>query len=50
MSMSLRHAKPKQVYVAARYGEVLGAADGGERWCETPLPSDLQHIYALGCG
>ena len=24
--------------------------DGGESWRETPLPSGVQHIYALACG
>ena len=50
MSVSLHHADPKQVYIAARYGEVFGTADGGESWRETPLPSGVQHIYALACG
>src|ERR1700683_4894277 len=50
MSVSLHHADPKQVYIAARYGEVFGTADGGDSWRETPLPSGVQHIYALACG
>jgi photosystem II stability/assembly factor-like uncharacterized protein len=50
MSVSLHHADAKQVYIAARYGEVFGTADGGESWRETPLPSGVQHIYALACG
>jgi hypothetical protein len=40
----------KQVYVAARYGEVFGTRDGGESWLEMPLPQGVQHIYALACG
>ena len=24
--------------------------DGGASWRETPLPKDVQHIYALSCG
>ena len=43
-------ADPKQVYVAARYGEVFGTQDGGATWRETPLPQGVQHIYALACG
>src|ERR1700676_3543633 len=50
MSVSLHHADPKQVYIAARYGEVFGTADGGASWRETPLPAGVQHIYALACG
>ena len=50
MSVSLHHSDPKQVYVAARYGEMFGTQDGGESWRETPLPQDIQHIYALSCG
>jgi len=50
MSVSLHHADPKQVYTAARYGEVFGTQDGGESWSETPLPKGVQHIYALACG
>jgi len=48
--VSLHHADPKQVYTAARYGEVFGTQDGGESWSVTPLPKDVQHIYALACG
>jgi len=50
MSVTPHPSDDKQVYVAARYGEVFGTADGGETWRETPLPSDVQHIYALSCG
>jgi photosystem II stability/assembly factor-like uncharacterized protein len=50
MSVCLHHSDPKQVYVAARYGEVFGTHDGGESWRETPLPPGVQHIYALACG
>jgi photosystem II stability/assembly factor-like uncharacterized protein len=50
MSVSLHPADAKQVYIAARYGEVFGTQDGGETWHETPLPSGIQHIYALSCG
>ncbi len=50
MSVSLHHSDPKQVYVAARYGEVFGTQDGGDNWRETPLPAGVQHIYALACG
>jgi photosystem II stability/assembly factor-like uncharacterized protein len=50
MSVALHHGDAKQVYVAARYGEVFGTADGGESWRETPLPSGVQHIYTLACG
>jgi photosystem II stability/assembly factor-like uncharacterized protein len=50
MSVSLHHSDPKQVYVAARYGEVFGTQDGGESWRETPMPPNVQHIYALASG
>jgi photosystem II stability/assembly factor-like uncharacterized protein len=50
MSVCLHHGDPKQVYVAARYGEVFGTDDGGATWRETPLPQGVQHIYALACG
>src|SRR5262249_7569511 len=50
MSVGLHHGDAKQVYVAARYGEVFGTQDGGESWLEMPLPQGVQHIYALACG
>lgn len=50
MSVTLHPSDAKQVYVAARYGEVFGTQDGGATWRETPLPKDIQHIYALSCG
>jgi photosystem II stability/assembly factor-like uncharacterized protein len=51
MSVGLHHGDAKQVYVAARYGEVMfGTQDGGESWLEMPLPKGVQHIYALACG
>ena len=50
MSVCLHHSDPKQVYIAARYGEVFGTEDGGATWHETPLPPGVQHIYALACG
>lgn len=50
MSVTLHPSDRKQVYVAARYGEVFGTQDGGATWRETPLPQDIQHIYALACG
>jgi photosystem II stability/assembly factor-like uncharacterized protein len=50
MSVSLHHEDAKQVYVAARYGEVFGTKDRGDTWRTTPLPSGVQHIYALACG
>jgi len=50
MSVSLHANDAKQVYIAARYGEVFGTQDGGASWRETPLPAGVQHIYALACG
>jgi photosystem II stability/assembly factor-like uncharacterized protein len=50
MSVGLHHSDAKQVYVAARYGEVFGTEDGGESWRDMPLPQGVQHIYALACG
>jgi photosystem II stability/assembly factor-like uncharacterized protein len=50
MSVTPHPSDGKQVYVAARYGEVFGTEDGGESWRATPLPPDIQHIYALSCG
>ena len=38
MSVGLHHSDAKQVYVAARYGEVFGTEDGGESWRDMPLP------------
>jgi photosystem II stability/assembly factor-like uncharacterized protein len=49
MSVSPHPTDAKQVYIAARYGEVFGTQDGGETWRETPLPEGIQHIYALAC-
>jgi hypothetical protein len=43
------HGDAKQVYVAARHGEVFGT-HGGESRVEMPLPQGVQHIYALACG
>jgi photosystem II stability/assembly factor-like uncharacterized protein len=42
MSVGLHHGDGKQVYVAARYGEVFGTQDGGESWLEMPLPQGVQ--------
>src|SRR5262245_8824256 len=50
MSVGLHHGDAKQVYVAARYGEVFGTQDVGESWLEMPLPQGVQHVYALACG
>jgi len=50
MSVGLHHSDAKQVYIAARYGEVFGTPDGGETWREMPLPQGVQHVYALACG
>lgn len=50
MSVGLHHGDAKQVYVAARYGEVFGTHDGGESWLEMPLPKGVQHVYALASG
>jgi photosystem II stability/assembly factor-like uncharacterized protein len=50
MSVTLNPSDDKQVFVAARYGEVFGTLDGGESWRATPLPEGVQHIYALACG
>jgi photosystem II stability/assembly factor-like uncharacterized protein len=50
MSVALHARDAKQVYIAARYGEVFGTADGGETWRDMPLPPNVQHIYALACG
>jgi hypothetical protein len=47
MSVGLHHSDAKQVYVAARYGEVFGTQDGGESWLEMLLPQGVQHIYHL---
>jgi photosystem II stability/assembly factor-like uncharacterized protein len=50
MSVSPHPSDGRQVYIAARYGEVFGTQDGGATWSETPLPQGIQHIYALSCG
>jgi photosystem II stability/assembly factor-like uncharacterized protein len=44
MSVGLHHGDARQIYVAARYGEVFGTQDGGESWLEMPLPQGVQHI------
>ena len=49
LMVGLHHGDAKQIYVAARYGEVFGTQDGGESWFEIPLPQGVQHIYALAC-
>jgi photosystem II stability/assembly factor-like uncharacterized protein len=50
MSVALHQHDAAQVYIAARYGEVFGTQDGGATWRDMPLPSGVQHIYALACG
>jgi hypothetical protein len=50
MSVGLHHDDAKQVYIAARYGEVFGTQDGGESRLEMPLPQGVQNIYTLACG
>jgi photosystem II stability/assembly factor-like uncharacterized protein len=50
MSVALHQHDSAQVYIAARYGEVFGTQDGGATWRDMPLPSGVQHIYALACG
>jgi photosystem II stability/assembly factor-like uncharacterized protein len=50
MSVCLHQGDAKQVYIAARYGEVFGTQDGGATWRDMPLPEGVQHIYALACG
>jgi photosystem II stability/assembly factor-like uncharacterized protein len=50
MSVAVHQRDPKQIYVAARYGEVFGTQDGGETWCEMSLPQGVKDVYALACG
>lgn len=50
MSVALHRSDAKQVYVAARYGEVFGTTDGGETWDDMPLPAGVKDVYALACG
>jgi photosystem II stability/assembly factor-like uncharacterized protein len=50
MSVALHQRDAQQIYIAARYGEVFGTQDGGATWRDMPLPSGVQHIYALACG
>ncbi|MBV9758168.1 MAG: hypothetical protein JO047_14040 [Alphaproteobacteria bacterium] len=50
MSVALHRNDAKQVYVAARYGEVFGTRDGGESWAPMPLPLGVKDVYALACG
>jgi photosystem II stability/assembly factor-like uncharacterized protein len=50
MSVALHRGDPKQVYVAARYGEVFGTDDGGETWRDMKLPERVKDVYALACG
>src|SRR5262249_28136313 len=48
MSVGLHHGDAKQVYVAARYGEVSPA--GGASWHGMPVRQGVPHVYALAGG
>lgn len=50
MSVALHQKDAKQVWMAARYGEVFGTQDGGATWSEAPLPSGVKDIYSLAVG
>jgi photosystem II stability/assembly factor-like uncharacterized protein len=50
MSVALHQNDAKQVWLAARYGEVFGTHDGGETWAEAPLPQGVKDIYSLAIG
>ncbi len=50
MSVALHRRDTRQVYIAARYGEVFGTRDGGETWQEMPLPAGVKDVYAVACG
>ena len=50
MSVALHQSDARQVWLAARYGEVFGTQDGGETWQDAPLPSGVKDIYSLACG
>ena len=50
MSVSPHPGDTKQVYIAARYGEVFGTQDGGETWASMPLPGPVKDIYSIACG
>ena len=49
MSVSLHHPTPSR-FISPRATAKCSARRGGESWRETPLPSGVQHIYALACG
>lgn len=49
MAVSPHPTDRRQVYVAARYGEVFGTRDEGDSWFELPL-SGIQHVYGMACG
>jgi len=50
MSVALHQNDAKQVWMAARYGEVFGTQDGGETWAAAPLPQGVKDIYSLAIG
>ena len=50
MSVALHQQDAKQVWLAARYGEVFGTQDSGATWQAAPLPAGVKDIYALACG
>lgn len=48
MAVRQHRSDPKQVYIAARYGEVFGTLDGGQSWQDLHV-TDTQHIYGMAC-
>jgi photosystem II stability/assembly factor-like uncharacterized protein len=50
MSLALHPEDARQVYFAAKTGEVFGTRDGGESWAELRLPSGSGDVFALACG
>jgi photosystem II stability/assembly factor-like uncharacterized protein len=50
MAVALHPRDPRQVWAAAREGQVFGTADGGATWEEHPLPAGCRDVYAIACG
>lgn len=49
MKISASRADPNRIACAARKGQVLATADGGESWLDLSLPDGVRDVYALAC-
>jgi photosystem II stability/assembly factor-like uncharacterized protein len=50
MAVAPHPRDPRQVWAAAREGQVFGTTDGGATWQEHPLPAECRDVYAIACG